>query len=88
MFDFDFFFHIYFLPVLVVELVLQETQFLTGDYFESESVFDLPLTFQGNDALVDVGCHIRVDMKREILNPSVIGHRTDFAFQNICEQKA
>ena len=54
-------------PFCVVEFVLQKGKFLAWDDFDSKSILQLPLPFQGHDALVDVGGHIGMDVEFEFL---------------------
>ena len=42
--DFDFFLHVDFLPVLVVELVLKEGKFLAWNDFDAQTISELPLS--------------------------------------------
>ena len=57
-FDFDFFFHVYFLAVFVIELILQEAQLLAGYDFDAKPIFHLPFPFQRNQPLVDICCDV------------------------------
>lgn len=62
LFDFDLFLHVDLFSVKIVEDVLQESKALIGNHFNAKSVFHLPFSFQGNDALIDIGGDIRVDV--------------------------
>ena len=45
LFDFDFFLHIDFLSVRIIEHVLKKSEFLIRNDLDTESVFHLPFTF-------------------------------------------
>ena len=62
LFDFDFFLHVYLFPLQVVEYIFQEFLFLVWNNLDTESVLHLPLPFQGDESLIDVGCDVRVDV--------------------------
>ncbi len=61
-FDFDFFFHVNLLPRRIVEDILQKRKFLVWNNLDAESVLHLPLPFQRNDSLIDVGSNVRMDV--------------------------
>ena len=54
---FIFFLHGDLFSILVEECVLQESELLVGDDFHSESVFELPLAADGDDAFAEVGSY-------------------------------
>lgn len=62
LFDFEFFLHVDFLSVRVIEHILQECEFLTWNDLDTESVLHLPLSFQGDESLIDVSGHVRMDV--------------------------
>ena len=61
----------------IKELVLEESQILVGYDFDTESVFHLPLAFQGDDCLVHIGGHVRMDMKGNFLNDLLVAQIVD-----------
>ena len=83
---FHFFFHINFFSFHVVELVLKQSQLLAGNNLHSESILQLPLTFQGDKTLIDISSHIRMNMKLELLNAQFIDLIINFTLQSIGEQ--
>lgn len=62
-FDFDFFLHVYFFAMLVVEDILQKCEFLVRNDLDAQSVFHLPLAFQRHNALVDIGSDVGMDVE-------------------------
>ena len=60
--DFDFFLHIDFLSMCIIEHILQESEFLTWNDLDTEPVFHLPLSLEGNESLIDEGGDIRMDV--------------------------
>ena len=62
LFDLDFLLHIDFLSMCIVEHILQESEFLTWNDLDTESVFHLPLPSEGNESLIDEGGDIRMDV--------------------------
>ena len=60
---FVFFLHVNELSVGVVELVLQERHLLAWYDPDAQSVFQLPTALQGNDALIDIGSDIGMDVE-------------------------
>ena len=58
LFRFYLFLHVDELTVVVIELILQESEFLRGDHMDTKSIFHLPLALQTEDTLVDVGSHV------------------------------
>lgn len=60
--NFYFLFHIYLFALRVVEDILQKRKFLVGNNLDAESILHLPLAFQGEYSLVDIGGNVRVDV--------------------------
>ena len=60
--DFDFFLHVDFLAVLVVELIFEEGKFLAGNNLYSKAVLELPFTAKTYQALIQISSDVRVDM--------------------------
>lgn len=54
----------------------------------STSVFHLPLPFQAYEALVYVGCNVRVYVKIELLDANLVDKSVDFPFQLFYEKYA
>ena len=65
----------------VIELVLQECQFLRRDYAHSKSIFNVPATLHGNHSLIDVCCHIGMDMEGELLDSNLVDQLVNLIFQ-------
>ena len=85
-FRFNFFLHVYELPVGVIELVLQECEFLGSYDVESESVFHLPFSLQGPHPLIDVGSYIRMHVQMEFLYAYLVDKAVNLSLQLICKQ--
>ena len=64
--------HINELLVRVIELILQESEFLRGDYLQSESILHLPPAFKGYKALIDIGRNVWMDVQIKFLNANLI----------------
>lgn len=62
LFNFEFFLHVNLFPVWVIEYIFQERKFLAWNNLDTKSVFHLPLPFQGNKSLINIGSDIRVDV--------------------------
>lgn len=84
----DFLFHVDKLLLAVVEFILQESHFLRGNDVYTESVFHLPLPFQGHDALVDIGSYVWVHMKIEFLDTNLVDQIVNLTLQLVCEKDA
>ena len=89
-FSFRFLFlpHVDLLFLAVIELVLQETHLLRGDDVHANAVSHLPFPFQGDESLVDVGSHIRVDMQIELLNADLVDQGINLTLQLVSEKNA
>ena len=70
--SFLFFLHIQVLVVLVVEFVLKERQFLRRNHIDAETILKLPSALQGDEALVDEGSHVRVDIQCKFLDANLV----------------
>ena len=78
--DFDFLFHVYFFTLRVSKPVLKEGETLIGDDLDAESVLHLPLTFHGNEGLVDKSGNVRVDVQGKFLYLQLVDQIVDFVF--------
>ena len=65
-------FHIDELSLHVVELILQERQFLRRYDLHAQAVLHLPAEFQADDALVDVGGDVGVYVQVESLDANLV----------------
>ena len=81
LFDFDFLFHVYLFLLVIGEFVLKEGETLIGDNLDAESVFHLPLTFHGNESLVDEGSDVRMDVQGKFLDLQFVDQVVNLAFQ-------
>ena len=79
--DFDFLFHVNLFFLSVSKLVLEEGETLIGDNLDAESVFHLPLTFHGNESLVDEGSDVRMDVQGKFLDLQFVDQVVNLAFQ-------
>ena len=68
------------------EPILQEGQTLVGDNLYSESVFHLPVTFQGNQNLIHVSCDVRMDVQRKFLHLQFVDEIINLNLQSIREK--
>ena len=83
-----FFLHVDELVLLIVELVLQECQFLTGNDAHAEPVLHLPAALEGEDSLIDEGCHVGVYVEGEAADADLVDESVDLALQLVGEQDA
>ena len=88
LFRFYLFLHVYELTVVVVELILQESEFLRGYHMDAKSIFHLPLALQAENALVDVGSHVRMYVQVEPADSDLIDEVVNFILQRIGEEDA
>ena len=72
----------------VVELILQKSKLLRGNHFHSHSIFELPLALQAYNSLVDVGSHVWMYIKCEMLDSNFVDQVIDLSLQLISEQNA
>ena len=85
---FNLFLHVEILTLCVVELILQEGEFLGRNDVHTESVFHLPLAFEAHDALVDVGSDIGMNVEIELLDAYLVDQAVDFPFELVGEENA
>ena len=64
--------HVDELLLVIIKLVLQEAHLLRGDHMYTQSVTHLPLTLHTDEALIDVGSHIRVDVQVESFDANLV----------------
>ena len=75
----DLLFHVDELSIGVVELVLQECEFLRWDNTYAEPVFQLPPPLLREEAFVDVGGNVGVDVQVEFLDANLVDEGVNFA---------
>ena len=80
--------HVDELVLLIVELVLQECQFLTGNDSHAKPVLHLPAAFEGDDSLIDEGGHVGVYVEGEAADADFVDETVDLALQLVGEQDA
>lgn len=78
--------HVDELLLVIIELVLQEAHLLRGNHMYTQSVVHLPLTLHTDEALIDVGSHIRVDVQVESFDANLIDQVVNLPFELVSEQ--
>ena len=58
------------------------------NHLHSHAIFELPLSFEAHEALVDVSGHIGVDMERKVFDSTLIDPLVDLSLQLVGEQDA
>ena len=88
LFRFYLFLHVDELTVVVIELILQESEFLRGDHMDTKSIFHLPLALQTEDTLVDVGSHVGMYVEVEPADSDLVDQVVNFILQCVGEEDA
>ena len=71
--------HVDELVLLIVELVLQECQFLTGNDSHAKPVLHLPAALEGDDSLIDEGSDVGMYMQVELANTYLVDKAVNLA---------
>ena len=79
LFSFYLLFHVDELLFGIVEFVLQERQFLRGDYMYSKAVLHLPAALHRDHALVDVSSHVGMYVQVELADAYLVDEAVNLA---------
>ena len=83
-----FFLHVDELALLVIELILQESQLLAGHYAHTQSILHLPPPLQGNEPLIDEGSHVGMHVQGETAYANLVDETVNLALQLVGKQDA